>query len=240
MRSGPYEAPPPARPPATGPYEDHRRPAAGHHASGYRPGVDSPLALDAPREEVLARASNLIAAAWRSFDRFRPTEPPIDERVRALLATGPSRAPHAVLRRARRRVPDPRRVDRAAEAALLRLHRLLGARDRGPRRRARLLLRRQPRALRGGRVRDRAPGDPLGRRVRRLPGREWHLHERGHRLEPHRPDRGSRARCPRLADDGAGRPAPRRLHVGGGPLLRQARRRDPRPRRRQPSPRAAR
>ena len=72
----------------SGPYEDHRRPAAGGHASGYRPGVDSPLALDAPREEVLARASNLIAAAWRSFDRFRPTEPPIDERVRSLLATG--------------------------------------------------------------------------------------------------------------------------------------------------------
>jgi aromatic-L-amino-acid decarboxylase len=48
--------------------------------------VDSPLALDAPREEVLARASGLVAAAWRSFDRFRPTEPPIDERVRELLA----------------------------------------------------------------------------------------------------------------------------------------------------------
>jgi aromatic-L-amino-acid decarboxylase len=50
--------------------------------------VDSPLALDAPREEVLARAANLVAAAWRSFDRFRPAEPPIDERVRALLAAG--------------------------------------------------------------------------------------------------------------------------------------------------------
>jgi aromatic-L-amino-acid decarboxylase len=47
--------------------------------------MDSPLALDAPREEVLARAANLVSAAWRSFDRFRPTEPPIDERVRALL-----------------------------------------------------------------------------------------------------------------------------------------------------------
>ena len=114
----------------SGPYEDRRRPAAGGHASGYRPGVDSPLALDAPREEVLARASNLIAAAWRSFDRFRPTEPPIDERVRSLLATGLPEATHAVLRRARRRVPHPRRVDRPAEAALLRLHRLLGARDR--------------------------------------------------------------------------------------------------------------
>jgi aromatic-L-amino-acid decarboxylase len=46
-----------------------------------------PLALDAPREEVLAHASNLILAAWRSFDRYRPNEPPIDERVRALLAS---------------------------------------------------------------------------------------------------------------------------------------------------------
>lgn len=48
--------------------------------------VPEPLALDAPREAVLARAAELIAGAWRSFDRFRPSEPPIDERVRALLA----------------------------------------------------------------------------------------------------------------------------------------------------------
>ncbi len=46
-----------------------------------------PLRLDAPREEVLARASELIAQAWRSFDRFRPEEPPLDARVRALLET---------------------------------------------------------------------------------------------------------------------------------------------------------
>jgi aromatic-L-amino-acid decarboxylase len=50
--------------------------------------VESRLALDAPREEVLAQAANLVAAAWRSFDRFRPTEPPIDERVRTLLSAG--------------------------------------------------------------------------------------------------------------------------------------------------------
>jgi aromatic-L-amino-acid decarboxylase len=36
---------------------------------------------------VLARATELVTQAWRSFDRFRPTEPPIDERVRALLAS---------------------------------------------------------------------------------------------------------------------------------------------------------
>jgi aromatic-L-amino-acid decarboxylase len=45
----------------------------------------SPLELDADREEVLARAVQLIGAGWRSFDRFRESEPPIDERVRALL-----------------------------------------------------------------------------------------------------------------------------------------------------------
>jgi aromatic-L-amino-acid decarboxylase len=59
-----------------------------------------PLSLDAPREEVLAAATGLIAAAWHSFDRFRPSEPPIDERVRALLQAGlpagPTRALEAL------------------------------------------------------------------------------------------------------------------------------------------------
>lgn len=51
------------------------------------------LRLDAPREEALARASKLIEQAWRSFDRFRPEEPPLDDRVRALLrADLPERA----------------------------------------------------------------------------------------------------------------------------------------------------
>lgn len=45
-----------------------------------------PFALDVPREEVLRRAAELVAEAWKSFDRFREAEPPIDERVRALLA----------------------------------------------------------------------------------------------------------------------------------------------------------
>jgi aromatic-L-amino-acid decarboxylase len=47
-----------------------------------------PLALDVPREVVLERAATIIADAWRSFDRYRPEEPPLDERVRALLAAG--------------------------------------------------------------------------------------------------------------------------------------------------------
>jgi aromatic-L-amino-acid decarboxylase len=47
-----------------------------------------PLRLDAPREEVLQHAAALVADAWRSFDRYRPEEPPLDDRIRALLRTG--------------------------------------------------------------------------------------------------------------------------------------------------------
>jgi aromatic-L-amino-acid decarboxylase len=46
------------------------------------------LRLDAPREEALEHAVKLVAEAWRSFDRFRPEEPPLDERVRRLLEAG--------------------------------------------------------------------------------------------------------------------------------------------------------
>ena len=49
---------------------------------------ERPLRLDAPREEVLAHATKLVEEAWRSFDRYRPEEPPLDERVRGLLGTG--------------------------------------------------------------------------------------------------------------------------------------------------------
>ena len=45
----------------------------------------SALDLDAGRDAVLARAAELVDAAWRSFDRYRESEPPIDDRVRALL-----------------------------------------------------------------------------------------------------------------------------------------------------------
>jgi aromatic-L-amino-acid decarboxylase len=43
------------------------------------------LRLSAPREEVLAHATKLVEEAWRSFDRYRPEEPLLDERVRELL-----------------------------------------------------------------------------------------------------------------------------------------------------------
>ena len=49
---------------------------------------ERPLRLDATREEALAHAAGLVEEAWRSFDRFRPEEPPLDERVRELIRGG--------------------------------------------------------------------------------------------------------------------------------------------------------
>src|SRR5437867_12391545 len=46
---------------------------------------ERPLRLDATREEALEHATKLVAEAWRSFDRFRPEEPALDERVRELI-----------------------------------------------------------------------------------------------------------------------------------------------------------
>jgi aromatic-L-amino-acid decarboxylase len=43
------------------------------------------LRLDATREEALERAAAIVSDAWRSFDRARPGEPAIDERLRELL-----------------------------------------------------------------------------------------------------------------------------------------------------------
>ena len=51
-------------------------------------GPARPLRLDASREEVLRHAAELVSQAWRSFDRFRPEEPPLDEGVRLFLAAG--------------------------------------------------------------------------------------------------------------------------------------------------------
>jgi aromatic-L-amino-acid/L-tryptophan decarboxylase len=49
---------------------------------------ERPLRLDASREEALAHAVGIVEEAWRSFDRFRPEEPPLDERVRGLIRAG--------------------------------------------------------------------------------------------------------------------------------------------------------
>jgi aromatic-L-amino-acid/L-tryptophan decarboxylase len=46
------------------------------------------LELDAPRADVLHHAARLIEEAWASFDRYRPGQPPVDEALRGLLATG--------------------------------------------------------------------------------------------------------------------------------------------------------
>jgi aromatic-L-amino-acid decarboxylase len=46
------------------------------------------LRLDATRDEALERAAAIVADAWRSFDRARPGEPAIDERLRDLLRAG--------------------------------------------------------------------------------------------------------------------------------------------------------
>jgi aromatic-L-amino-acid decarboxylase len=43
------------------------------------------LRLDAAREEAIERASSIVAEAWRSFDRPRPGQPAIDERLHELL-----------------------------------------------------------------------------------------------------------------------------------------------------------
>lgn len=47
-----------------------------------------PLRLDAPREDVLARAAAIVAEAWQSFDQFRPGQPPVDDFVRRLVEQG--------------------------------------------------------------------------------------------------------------------------------------------------------
>ena len=43
------------------------------------------LRLDASREEALARTAAIVEDAWRSFDRARPGEPAIDDRLNELL-----------------------------------------------------------------------------------------------------------------------------------------------------------
>ena len=58
--------------------------------------ADRPLRLDAPREEALEHAVKLVTEAWRSFDRFRPEEPPLDERVRQLLRSSLPQDPVSV------------------------------------------------------------------------------------------------------------------------------------------------
>ena len=48
----------------------------------------SVLRLDVGREEALAGAAAVIAEAWRSFDRFRVGQPPLDRELAVLLREG--------------------------------------------------------------------------------------------------------------------------------------------------------
>jgi aromatic-L-amino-acid decarboxylase len=43
------------------------------------------LRLDIPREEALLRATEIVIAGWRSFDKARAIEPEIDDRLKELL-----------------------------------------------------------------------------------------------------------------------------------------------------------
>jgi aromatic-L-amino-acid/L-tryptophan decarboxylase len=55
------------------------------------------LRLDATREEALGRAAAIVAEAWRSFDRPRPGQPAVDDRLRELLrATLPAGGSSAI------------------------------------------------------------------------------------------------------------------------------------------------
>lgn len=52
------------------------------------------MKLDASREEVIARAAEIVLSGWRSFDSARPSEPPLDasfaELLQLPLPAGPS------------------------------------------------------------------------------------------------------------------------------------------------------
>jgi aromatic-L-amino-acid/L-tryptophan decarboxylase len=55
------------------------------------------LPLDVPRRELLTRAAEVIADAWRSFDSARPAEPPVSDALRALALEGLSEQPSSAL-----------------------------------------------------------------------------------------------------------------------------------------------
>ncbi len=141
---------------------------------------------------------------------------------------GATRVTHRRPRGARGRTARARRVDRAAAASLLRVRRLVGARGRRARRSARLVLRREHGRLGGSGDRDRGSGDPLGRGVRRLPGRRGSLHERRHGVEHDRARGGARARSPRFPTQRARERVADDLLLGRGALLDRARGRAPR------------
>ena len=128
------------------------------------------LRLDVPREQALDRAAEIVAEAGAASTRRARRSRRSTTALRTLLAAALPETPTAVLEvlEDARRALDESIAQTAA--ALLRLRRLVRARDRRARRSARLVLRREPGGVGGGGHRDRGSGDPLGRRVRRLPG----------------------------------------------------------------------
>ncbi len=121
------------------------------------------LRLDAPREDVLARASRLVADAWTSFDQARPGQPPIAPELARLLALPLPEHGTGVLEALDEAGPGARPEPRPDPAAVVRVHRLVGARGRRRRRPAGGLLRREPGRRRGRRERGRAPGARVAR-----------------------------------------------------------------------------
>ncbi len=55
------------------------------------------LRLDTSRELALERATEIVLQGWRSFDQARAVEPPIDDRLKALLAAALPEGPTGVL-----------------------------------------------------------------------------------------------------------------------------------------------
>src|SRR6187431_1948861 len=124
------------------------------------------LRLDASREEALERAAAIVARAWQSFDRARPGQPDVDERLGELL---------------RAALPD---TGSSVLAALDDAAQVLDTSIAQPRPRFFAFV--GWRGIGGG-----GPGCSLGQRIRRLPRRRGGLHERGHDLERH----GARGRA---------------------------------------------
>ena len=170
------------------------------------------LRLDvSARAGARARAAEIVAEAWRSFDHAR-AERAADRRPAAPRCSR-RRCPRRRRPRWRcSRMPAARWTSRSPRSApsLLRLRRLVRARDRRARRPARVVLRRQPRGLGGRGLGDRGSGDPLGGGVRRLPGRRGGVHERRHGLQHDRARGSPGARDPGLASSGPRRLARRR------------------------------
>ena len=160
---------------------------------------ERPLRLDATREEALAHAAKLVEEAWRSFDRFRPEEPPLDARVRELIRGGLPEEPapvHEVLDDAARILDESIAQPRPRYFAFIGSSGLeIGAI-------ADLLAHTYDINLavdaRAATVR-RTAGGPVAGGVRRLPGGRRRVHERGDDQQPHRDRGGARAGAPGIS-----------------------------------------